>query len=585
MKRTLDRDSLRLALAASRAPLVLSALGAISGVLAGLTIVALRGMIDWLSSGFMPGAGPENFEGLSLGMRVALPLGGAVLLGGIFSLLSPARRRVGLMHVLDRLHFHDGQLPASNILVQFFGAVIALLSGHSVGRESPSIHLGAGVASQLAGGLSLPDNSTRVLIACGTAAGIAASFNTPLAGVVFAMEVVLMEYTAAGFAPVILAAVAATAVTRTVFDASVEFDLPPFELMAVWELAMMTLLGLMIGVLSVVFSGLIRLTQRTLAGWPVMARFTLAGFVCAAFATVLPEVLGLGYDTVNRTIQEGSPVALLLALVCAKIIATGFCVGAGIPGGLIGPSLIVGGLAGALWTESFGVLFATQSHPGLYVLMGMGAMMSAMLQAPMAGLLALLELTGNPNLIMPGMLATIAANLTYKEVLGRDSVIFQIMSDQGMRPDATPMARTLSRVGVSAVMTSGVVRTPRRVLVKTVQTLLERAPNWFSVTDGDAVFVVSAEDLRSHIDGLEPEGELDLAELPLRRLRVVDVRMQATCLVAHAELVRSGAEAVRVTHRSRRHPEALQVLGVLTPRDLEALLRVQPEVPLTRGPD
>lgn len=567
-------ERLRLALAASRAPLLLAGLGALSGALAGVTIVALRGLIGLLSSGFMPEGDAEHFEGLPLALRVALPLGGAILLGVLFELLRPAYRRVGLMHVLQRLHFHDGQLPLPNILVQFIGAALALVSGLSVGRESPSIHLGAGVASQLAQTLGLPNNTARVLIACGTAAGIAASFNTPLAGVVFAMEVVLMEYTVAGFAPVILAAVAATAITRTAFDASVEFDLPHFELMAIWELGMITLLGITIGVTSVVFSGLIRTLQSRLSAWPVFLRFTLAGFVCATFATVLPDVLGLGYDSVNTAIHDGAAVPLLVALLAAKIVATSFCVGAGIPGGLIGPSLIVGGLGGALWTQAFGLMFQTESHPGLYVLLGMGAMMSAMLQAPLAALLALLELTGNPNLIMPGMLAIIAANLSYKEVLGRDSVIMQVMSDQGFRPDANPMARSLARVGVTAVMNSGVVECPRVVLGETVRALLGQTPAWFSVSDAEGVFLLASAELEACLDDFAPDDEIDLGALPLRRLQVVDVRMQATLLNAHEMLVRTGADAVRVTHRGRRDPHAVRVLGVLLPRDIDVLYRL-----------
>lgn len=578
-------EQLRLALAASRAPLVLAGLGALSGVLAGLTIVALRGLIGLLSSGFMPEGDAEHFEGLSLALRVSLPLGGAMALGVLFSLLQPSQRRVGLMHVLQRLHFHDGQLPLVNIVVQFVGAAVALVSGLSVGRESPSIHLGAGISSQLSQALGLPNNTARVLIACGTAAGIAASFNTPLAGVVFAMEVVMMEYTVSGFAPVILAAVAATAITRTAFDASVEFDLPHFELMAIWELGMITLLGITIGVISVVFSGLIRMLQIRLGAWPLLFRFTLAGFVCAMFATVLPDVLGLGYDSVNTAIHEGGAVPMLMALLLVKILATSVCVGAGIPGGLIGPSLIVGGLGGALWTQGFGLLLETESHPGLYVLLGMGAMMSAMLQAPLAALLALLELTANPNLIMPAMLAIIAANLSYKEVLGRDSVIMQLMGDQGFKPDAHPMARSLARVGVTAVMHSAVVECPRVALVQTVRALLGQTPEWFSITDAETVFLVSRVDIEAALAGLAAEVEVDLACIPARRLHAVDVRMQATLLTAHEMLVRTGADAVRVTHRGRRDPNAVRVLGVLLPRDIDVLYRLPAGAAPNAGPD
>ena len=206
-------DKLRLRLASVDA-LSLSALGLASGLLAGAVILVFRKTIESAQAAFLPGGGVENYEALGWEYRLALPIGGGLLLGLLWQLIAPKHRAVGVTHVMERLAYHQGYLPWRNALMQFVGAAASIIAGHSVGREGPGIHLGAASGSLLGQGLTLPNNAIRNLVACGTAAAIAASFNTPIAGVVFAMEVVMMEFTLAGFAPVILAAVSATMLTR-----------------------------------------------------------------------------------------------------------------------------------------------------------------------------------------------------------------------------------------------------------------------------------------------------------------------------------------------------------------------------------
>ncbi len=199
-------------------------MGLVSGVAAGTIIVGFRYAIEFLQHGFMPDLPSEAFEALEPIQRFALPAGGGLLLGLAYWLLpAPAR---------------------------------------TVGREAPNVHLGAGVASLLGRRLRLPNNSIRTLVACGAAAAIAASFNTPLAGVIFAMEVIMVEYTIAEFVPVILSAVAATAITRAVFGEQTAFLVPLLGLASLWELAYITLMGALIGLISAAFVAVIRMLGR-----------------------------------------------------------------------------------------------------------------------------------------------------------------------------------------------------------------------------------------------------------------------------------------------------------------------------------
>ncbi|MEQ8514506.1 MAG: chloride channel protein, partial [Chromatocurvus sp.] len=188
-------------------------LGIIGGVASGLAVLAFEYAIRGLAELWQVSRG-EDFEALPRVWLFVLPTLGGITLGLAFSLLRPEDREGGLVHLVSRMHSHYGVLPLRNALVQFVGGAVALASGQSGGREGPGVHLGGAINSLLGQVLRLPHSSLRVLIACGTAGGIAAAFNTPLAGVIFAMEVVLMEYTIAGFLPVMLAAVTAAAVSQ-----------------------------------------------------------------------------------------------------------------------------------------------------------------------------------------------------------------------------------------------------------------------------------------------------------------------------------------------------------------------------------
>ncbi|MDA8533992.1 chloride channel protein, partial [Pseudomonadales bacterium] len=211
---------------------------------------------------------------------------------------------------MERLHRHQGYLSVKNLLVQFVTGAIALISGQTGGREGPAIHLGASVSSLLGQTLKLPNNSIRVLIGCGAAAAIGSSFNTPIAGVIFSMEVIVLEYTIAGFMPVILAAVTGTLVVQQVFGDEPVFFIPGIAMDSYWDLPWIFLEGIVIAVLA---AGLIRLMVicHDRAPKPIAVKIILAGLVTASLGFVVPEILGVGYDTVNQALQGSIPLMIL----------------------------------------------------------------------------------------------------------------------------------------------------------------------------------------------------------------------------------------------------------------------------------
>jgi len=565
-------ERLRLSFAGQRGALALAIVGLLCGLLAGTVMLAFRALIELAHTLLLPHGQVDEFAALSRPWRFALPAAGALLITALFALGRGGRLRVGVVHVMERLAYFEGNMPFRHAVLQFFGSAVALAAGLSVGREGPAIHLGAASGSLLGQRLRFPNNSIRTLVACGTAAAIAASFNTPLAGVVFAMEVVMMEYTIAGFVPVILAAVSGASLNRLVYGTAPAFLVPQVPLASLWELPWIVATGVVIGAFAALFIVLLRGVMRIAGNRPWWVGFIAAGLLGGGCGMVLPQVMGLGYDSVNRILVGDYGLGLLAAIAALKMVATATVIGAGLPGGLIGPTLVIGsaaggllGLIGAHWAP-VGV-----SHIALYAMLGMGAMMGATLRAPLAALVALLELTGNPNLILPGMLAIVAATLTTSELFRLESVFVVQMRELGLDYAHDPIAQHLRRTGVAAVMSRSFRCAPAIVSVPEAAALLAGTPHWIIVEQGESVrrVLLPASDLARHLDTIDdPDARLDLLEIPGKRQPLASIHPQATLHEARQLLQREQIDALCVERPIA--PLATRIFGVLTRADIEA---------------
>ena len=482
----------------------------------------------------------------------------------IFTRLSDLARSVGVVHVLERLAYHQARLPLCSTVVQFVSAVLLLIFGLSVGREGPAVHLGAASASLTGQYLRLPNNSLRILAGCGVAAAIAASFNTPLAGVAFAMEVVLMEYTVIGFAPVILAAVSATAVTRMAYGAAPAFAVPAMTMNSLWELPYVLAMGLVIGLLAATFVAIVDRTARHTKAWPFWLRAMAAGMLTGVLAMPAPEIMGVGYDSVTATLLGTVAVSALVLIVVFKLLATGLTIGLGMPGGLIGPLLVIGAAAGAgLGVLGASLVPAHASSPGLYALIGMGAMMAGALHAPLAALTAMLELSGNPNIIWPGMLAVIAAYGVSRVAFRQQPMFITLMRARGLDYHHDPVLQTLRRIGVGAVMDSHVVALPRQADRLAVEAALSGSPSWIVVMGSERpVALLAPIDLARQVMDAPQASTFDLLALPADRLQLAPVALEATLQEALDVMDAQNVDALYVTRGA--HADELPVCGVLT---------------------
>lgn len=554
--------------------LPLSLVGIVSGAFSGLVIIAFRLAAEssFLTFGIRDTV--EDFEALAWPWRIGLPVVGGLAIGIMMTAVSVGTREFGVVHVMERLAYHAGRMPWRNAVMQFTGATLAIVTGHSVGREGPAIHVGAASASLFGQWLHLPNNSIRILVACGTAAAIAASFNTPIAGVIFAMEVVMMEYTLVGFTPVILAAVCATSMTHLVFGTSPIVEAPSMHMASLLELPYMLMVGVVLGSVASLFITSLRRVYEWSRDYPLWPRTTAAGLITGLCALAAPEIMGVGYDTVELTLIGELGLASLVLIAAFKLVATTACIGLGVPGGLIGPSVVMGALGGAaLGVIGHGLAPEFSASSGFYALLGMGAMMGATLQAPLAALMAVLELTGNPASILPGMVVIVAATLTSRVLFRQESVFITLLRSRGLDYHHDPVAVALSRTGVGAIMSRRFATAPAGADLAGIKRIFDGAPEWLVVMeDGRMAGAVNEAHVDRVIAGLDPETSHESVALTAEHGQsCVALAATATLREALDAMDREDVDVAVITGSSRR--DSGNILGILTRAQIDAAVR------------
>jgi H+/Cl- antiporter ClcA len=539
-------------------------LGVIGGLASGLMVLAFELTINQLALIWGVRNSAEGFEGLPQWLTFALPVGGALALGIGFACIKAEDRETGIVHVISRMHSHYSVLPLRNALVQFIGGAFALATGQSGGREGPGVHLGGAVNSLLGQKLRLPNNSLRVLIACGTAGGIAAAFNTPLAGVIFAMEVIIVEYSVVGFIPVILAAISASAISRTLNTGLTTLSHSGVELNSLWEAPFIILLGVCCGIAVAGFIKASKLSAR-LSHWPVVLRFTIAGLLTGSLALWVPEILGMGYDTMRMTLAgQLAPMALITIALC-KIIATSFSSGVGMPIGIIGPNLLIGACIGGIF-GSLGqtVMPEIASDPSLYIVIGMAASMGAILSAPLAAILAVVELTQTVSIAMPALLAIVTATLVntgaFRQRSAHQSALQQL---KRLVPD-DPINQLLHRTAVTSSLEVSVTKVAVELDGAQAELLTKATPAWCLVERGtEVLYLVRGQDLVGWLaDKPVDENGLDLTEADIRRWTIAALPAQATLRQALDTMRSETVESVWVYSRGAGGTQLLQ--GIVT---------------------
>lgn len=359
------------------------------------------------------GAAHPSLPSLGRWFVIGAPVVAGLLYGPLVHFFAREARGHGVPEVMYAVSHRGGRIAPQVAAVKALASALCIGGGGSVGREGPIVQIGSALGSTLGRALRVPEVRLRVLVACGAAAGIAATFNAPLAGVFFAMELILADFTAQAFGMVVLSSVAASVIGRAVLGDTPFLNLPPFTVQHPSEYLLFALLGLLAGGVGVLFTKVLYAIEDLCDSvWrgPEWLRPAVGGIILGLLLLVLPQMYGVGYPVLGDAVAGRYTVAFLLLLLVGKMVATSLTIGIGGSGGVFAPSLFIGAMLGAGFGEAAHTLAPAIAGPvGAYGLIGMGAVFAGAARAPITAVIILFELTGEYTIILPLMAAIVLA--------------------------------------------------------------------------------------------------------------------------------------------------------------------------------
>ncbi len=346
--------------------------------------------------------------------KILVPMVGGAIVGPMIYFWAREAKGHGVPEVMEAMALRGGRIRARVTAVKIAASAISIGCGGSVGREGPIVQIGSALGSTVAQILKLPRDRMRTLVGCGAAAGIAATFNAPLAGVIFALEILLGDFGVRTFSPLVLSSVTATAISRHYFGDVPAFILPTYEMVSSWEFLLYAGMGIFVGLVALAFVATLYKTEDLFDAVPIpeYIKPIFGGLIMGVMIIFLPHTFGVGYGAIDLSLTGKMAGGMLLLLIVAKIFATSVTIGGGMSGGIFAPSLFIGAMAGGFFGVIVNAFFPdVTASPGAYALVGMGGMVAAATHAPITAILIIFELTSEYTIILPLMITCITATL------------------------------------------------------------------------------------------------------------------------------------------------------------------------------
>jgi len=462
--------------------LVLLVLAVVMGAVAAYGAIAFRYLyllIQGISFGTFADTLYTQAQALPAWRLVLVPAAGGLLIGLFIHYLMPGRRPQTVADVIEAVAIRNGRMGLRTGVAAALASAASIGVGGSVGREGPVVHLGAALCARLARTFGLSRSLTVNLIGCGVAAAVSASFNAPIAGTFFALEVIIGHYAITAFAPIVLASVTGALISRAEFGNFPAFIVPGNTIASTLEFPAFALLGVVCAAAAIILMRSIGFAQLV-AGKMPLPRWCLpmlGGALVGVIALAFPQVLGVGYGTTDAALKGHLELWLLLALIAAKTAAIAICLGSGFAGGVFSPSLFLGAMVGG----AFGII-ATTAFPELssghstYTLVGMGAVAGAVLGAPISTILIVFELTGDYGTTIAVMVAVVIASIITQQAYGPSFFIRQLEL-RGLNLRRGREAGLLASTHVGDVMSSAYVMVSADTAIAQVREKLQTAPH------------------------------------------------------------------------------------------------------------
>ncbi|WP_022851376.1 chloride channel protein [Limisalsivibrio acetivorans] len=541
----------------------------IIGLLAGYGNIIFRWMIGFFQGLFYGSRSEfilETLNNTPFYKIILIPAIGGLMVG-LISIMFKFAKGHGVPDVMKAIAMNRSISPAIAI-IKSLSSAITLGSGGSAGREGPIVQIGAAIGSGVGRFFRFSTSRMKASVACGAAGGLAATFNAPIGGAMFAAEVLLGEFGLKTFSPIIIASVIATAVSRAYLGHEVTFEAPVYHLESAFELPLYALLGLLCAVVGVFFIRTFYFFEERFESLdiPSWSKPALGGLLMGTLAVFSRDIMGVGYDTIIKVLH-GEVGMILLVIVFLKILATSFTLGSGGSGGLFVPSLFIGAVTGGFFGWLMHSLMpGMTADSGAYALVAMSAMLAATMRAPLTAILIIFEITQSYTIILPLMLTAIIANIAANWI-EKESIFSWILTKQGIRIKRGLEEQVLDSIYVRDVQFTDVTsfheNTPFREVMEGIQTAPQ---SYFPVLDNSEhlVGMLSLDDIRGVIfeEGLE---DIVVAGEICTKQGVIYLYPDDTLTVAMEKMGRKDLGALPVVEEDG---EGYRVTGLLRRSDL-----------------
>ncbi|MFQ5704235.1 MAG: chloride channel protein [Gemmatimonadales bacterium] len=489
------------------------------GLLGGLGAVGLRFLIRGLNVvAWRQGEYTLAYlHSLPWWWKLAAPAAGGLIVGLIIRYVSSEAKGHGVPEVMEAVALRGGRIRPRVVFAKLFASGISIGSGGSVGREGPIVQVGSALGSVIGQWLKVDQTRLRTLVGCGAAAGIAGAFNAPVAGALFAVEIILGDFGVSQFSPIVISSVSATVVSRHFLGDLPAFMVPTYQLVNANELLGYAFLGILAAVVAVAFIKILYAGEDLFDKIKAHAanKALVGGLMVGAIGIWAPGIFGVGYETINDALGNAATWQYMLLLVGLKIFAVSITIGSGGSGGIFAPSLFIGAmLGGALGTVMHNLWPAATAAPGAYALVGMGALVAAATHAPITAILIIFELTSDYKIILPLMISCIIATLVSTKIHSASIYTLKLLR-RGIDVYGGRAVNVLRGVPVSEVMHETVLTVgPGEPLGGLIATVMERPSATLFVVDEDDTLhgVITIDELRPVMANPSTLGPLIIAQ-------------------------------------------------------------------------
>ena len=541
------------------------------GVLAGYGAVLFKYVLKYMQWVFYQNT--EDFihfaDAVPLWMKIGVPTLGGLVVGIVVSNFASEAKGHGVPEVMQAIALRGGRIRKRVAAAKIFASAVTIGSGGSVGREGPMVQIGASIGSSVGQLFKTPSVHMKTMVGCGAAAGIAATFNAPIAGVLFALEIIIGDFGVMQFSPVVLSSVMATAISRYYFGDFPHFDIPEYSIVSLWEYLLYPLLGVLTGLVALSFTKILYWFEDGFDAIPIpeWIKPAIGGALLGCVFAVFPQVFGVGYGSMNLALVNDMGFQLLFVLIFVKILASSLTLGSGGSGGIFAPSLFLGCMAGGVFGFGVHALFpAHTALPGAYALVAMGGVVAGTTYAPITAILIIFEMTSDYSIILPLMLTCITATVM-NSTIERASIYTTKLLRRGIDIEAGRERHLLSHMVVKEIMVSDVVTIPQSLpLSRIIWTFKTENAPYLHVVDGGGRLtgIISFRDIRTVLREEGLDQLLIAQDLATRDL--VTVTMDDTLQDALDRMTARGVSQVPVLSSG----QGRQLVGTLTESAINA---------------